>query len=90
MWSFFAEYSLLFTGQFFKLSRIKTVMILPGVYDESRMGTLCFKLQPDGLFLDDNRDYPTPHWSDIRELPYGASIIESDEGSQEASKCTIA
>lgn len=59
---------------------------LLGVYDESRMGALRFKLDAAGPFLDDNRAYPTPHWSDIRELQHGAAIIESDEDSEDAKK----
>lgn len=59
---------------------------LLGVYDESRMGALRFKLNPEGPFLDDNKAYPTPHWSDIRELQHAAAIIESDEDSEDARK----
>lgn len=59
---------------------------LLGVYDESRMGALRFKLDPHGAFLDNNRAYPTPHWSDIRELQHAASVIESDEDSEEVKK----
>ncbi len=33
---------------------------LLGVYDESRMGALRFKLDPEGPFLDNNSQYPTP------------------------------
>ncbi len=59
---------------------------LLGVYDESRMGALRFKLQKDGAFLDDNKDYPTPPWSSIRELQYSANILESGNDTQEAKK----
>lgn len=59
---------------------------LLGVFDESRMGALRFKLEKNGPFLDDNRDYPTPPWSSIRELQYGASRIESDDGDVEIQK----
>src|ERR1700744_813225 len=59
---------------------------LLGVYDESRMGALRFKLDPGGPFLDNNKAYPTPHWSNIRELQHGAAIIELDEESAEAKK----
>ncbi len=41
---------------------------LLGVYDESRMGALRFKTDPDGPFLDDNSAMPTPPWSSVREL----------------------
>ncbi|HTC00225.1 MAG TPA: HipA domain-containing protein [Ferruginibacter sp.] len=59
---------------------------LLGVYDESRMGALRFKLNPNGSFLDDNKDYPTPHWSNVRELQHGAAVLESDEENEEVRK----
>ena len=59
---------------------------LLGVHDESRMGALRFKLNPEGPFLDDNKAYPTPHWSNIRELQHAAAIIESDDDSEDAGK----
>jgi serine/threonine-protein kinase HipA len=59
---------------------------LLGVYDPSRMGALRFKLDPDGPFLDNNEEYPTPPWSSIRELQYGASQFETDSNAQEAAK----
>jgi len=59
---------------------------LLGVYDESRMGALRFKLDKDGPFLDDNQEFPTPPWSSIRELQHGISILESSENELEISK----
>jgi len=59
---------------------------LLGVYDESRMGALRFKLNPEGPFLDNNKAYPTPHWSNVRELQHGAAVIESDEDNEETKK----
>lgn len=59
---------------------------LLGVYDPSRMGALRFKLDPDGPFLDNNEEYPTPPWSSIRELQYGASQLEADSNDQEVTK----
>lgn len=59
---------------------------LLGVHDESRMGALRFKLNREGPFLDDNKAYPTPHWSNIRELQHAAAIIESDDDSEDAGK----
>src|SRR5690606_2519868 len=52
---------------------------LLGVYDECRMGALRFKTSPDGPFLDDNTDRPTPPWSSIRELQYAADRLENDD-----------
>jgi serine/threonine-protein kinase HipA len=59
---------------------------LLGVFDETRMGALRFKLEPDGPFLDDNPSYPTPPWSTIRELQQAASIVESDKESNRIKK----
>lgn len=57
-----------------------------GVYDPGRMGALRFKLDLYGPFLDDNNDYPTPPWSSIRELQFGASQLESDRDDAEVKK----
>ncbi|NBC83387.1 MAG: type II toxin-antitoxin system HipA family toxin [Bacteroidetes bacterium] len=59
---------------------------LIGVYDPSRMGALRFKLDQSGPFLDNNDEYPTPPWSSIRELQYGASQLESDVSDVEVNK----
>lgn len=59
---------------------------LLGVYDETRMGALRFKLDKNGQFLDDNHGMPTPPWSSIRELQYAAEILESDKDSATIKK----
>lgn len=59
---------------------------LLGVFDESRMGALRFKLEENGPFLDDNKEFPTPPWSSIRELQFGAEMIESDKENEEIKK----
>ncbi len=59
---------------------------LLGVYDESRMGALRFKTDPDGPFLDNNSEMPTPPWSSIRELQYAADSLEKDEDNKELKK----
>lgn len=59
---------------------------LLGVYDETRMGALRFKLDKDGPFLDDNRGMPTPPWASVRELQHAAQVLESDEYSEETKK----
>jgi len=72
-----------------KGSRAKTlhdIDFLLGVYDKSRMGALRYKLNPDGLFLDNNQEFPTPPWSSIRELQYGVGIIESSDKDSEINK----
>ncbi|MCD6543289.1 MAG: HipA domain-containing protein [Flavobacteriaceae bacterium] len=59
---------------------------LLGVYDESRMGALRFKLDQDDPFLD-NSDYaPTPPWSSIGELQEAANKFENDDEDVDAKK----
>jgi serine/threonine-protein kinase HipA len=69
-----------------KSSTLYDIDFLLGVYDESRMGAVRFKLDQDGPFLDDNQDQPTPPWASIRELQNAASMVESDEGVEEIKK----
>lgn len=49
---------------------------LLGVYDQTRMGGLRFKM--DGPFLDDSRNIPTPPWTSIRELESASLFLEDD------------
>jgi serine/threonine-protein kinase HipA len=59
---------------------------LLGVHDLCRMGALRFKKDPDGDFPDNDFSSPIPQWSSIRELQYGASLIESNENTDEVKK----
>lgn len=59
---------------------------LLGVYDESRMGALRFKTDPDGTFLDNNSEMPTPPWSSVRELQQAADSLENDGDNEEVKK----
>jgi serine/threonine-protein kinase HipA len=59
---------------------------LLGVFDESRMGALRFKLSIDGAFLDDNNNYPTPPWTSIRELQQAVVALESDKEQKDIKK----
>lgn len=43
------------------------------------MGALRFKLDPDGPFLDDNKDNPTPPITHLRELQASVKAYEEDE-----------
>lgn len=51
---------------------------LLGVYDLHRMGALRFKLDPDGEFLDNNKDYSAPPWTSIRELEHASLELEKN------------
>ncbi|MCF0072231.1 HipA domain-containing protein [Dyadobacter sp. CY261] len=67
-------------------STLYDIDFLLGVHDESRMGALRFKLDPDGPFLDNNSVSPTPPWATIRELQHRAELIESNEDTAEVRK----
>lgn len=65
--------------------KLYEVDFLLGVQDESRMGALRFKLDPEGPFLD-NAPSPIPPISSIRELQYAAEVIESDKDNEAVRK----
>lgn len=69
-----------------KPATLYDVDYLLGVYDESRMGALRFKTDPNGPFLDNNNQTPTPPWTSIRELQHAADSLENDEYNEEAKK----
>jgi len=52
---------------------------LLGVFDGHRMGALRFKLDPDGDYLDNNRNMASPPWTKLRDLEYASLQIESDD-----------
>jgi serine/threonine-protein kinase HipA len=51
---------------------------LLGVYDLHRMGALRFKLDPNGDFLDNNKDYSAPPWTSLRELEHASLELEKN------------
>lgn len=69
-----------------KARNLYDIDFLLGVYDECRMGALRFKTKPDGPFLDNNTEMPTPPWSSIRELQHAADSLEQDENNDETNK----
>ncbi len=52
---------------------------LLGVHDETRMGGLRFKLDPEGSFLDDSKNYKVPPISSVRELQEASRNVELKE-----------
>lgn len=52
---------------------------LLGVYDENRMGALRFKTDPDGPFLDNDNQNPTPPWSSLGDLQKAVDHLENDK-----------
>ena len=69
-----------------KANTLYDIDFLLGVYDESRMGALRFKLALDGDFLDNNKIRATPPWASIRALQQAAVSFEQDEQNTESKK----
>jgi len=60
---------------------------LLGVFDETRMGGLRFKLDESGPFLNDQVGMATPPWTSLRELEQACLELENDDtGLKESSK----
>ncbi|MCQ4034837.1 type II toxin-antitoxin system HipA family toxin [Kaistella montana] len=62
------------------------VDFLLGVYDETRMGALRFKLDMNGDFLDNNSEKSTPPWSTVSELQQAVVHYENDKDSDVMNK----
>jgi serine/threonine-protein kinase HipA len=62
--------------------KLHDIDYLLGVYDESRMGALRFKLDPNGPFLETGSGTSTPPWTTLGELQEAVRIIESDEDDE--------
>ena len=58
---------------------------LLGVFDESRMGALRFKLDREGPFLDFASAATAPQWTSLGELQKAVNVIESDEDDENIS-----
>ncbi|MBL7712134.1 MAG: HipA domain-containing protein [Chitinophagaceae bacterium] len=69
-----------------KAPALYDIDFLLGVYDESRMGALRFKTDPEGPFLDDSTEMPTPPWSSVRELQHAAECLEQEEDNEAVKK----
>lgn len=52
---------------------------LLGVYDETRMGGIRFKLNPDGAFLSDDKEDSVPPWATLRTLEEASRNFENDD-----------
>lgn len=51
---------------------------LLGVYDETRMGGIRFKLEEDGDFVSDDKDSAVPPWATLRTLEEASRGFEDD------------
>ncbi|MFV0182878.1 type II toxin-antitoxin system HipA family toxin [Empedobacter falsenii] len=72
-----------------KGERAKTLYdidFLLGVYDETRMGALRFRLNPEGEFLDNDAEKATPPWSTVRELQQAVEYYEKDTDYEAITK----
>lgn len=52
---------------------------LLGVYDQSRMGALRFKLVEEGAFMNSDHRLAVPPWSSLAELQHASLIIEQSD-----------
>jgi len=52
---------------------------LLGVFDGHRLGGLRFKLNPDGEFMNDQKQMATPPWTSLRELEHASLQLERED-----------
>lgn len=62
-----------------KPSKLYDSDYLLGVYDETRMGGLRFKLEAEGSFLSEDKNIPVPPWTSLRTLEEASRKFEKDE-----------
>lgn len=62
-----------------KPSKLYDSDYLLGVYDETRMGGIRFKANPDGPFLSDDKETAAPPWATLRTLEEASRNFENDE-----------
>ena len=62
-----------------KPSKLYDSDYLLGVYDETRMGGIRFKSEPEGPFLSDDKETAAPPWATLRTLEEASRNFENDE-----------
>ena len=62
-----------------KPSKLYDSDYLLGVYDETRMGGIRFKMDVDGEFLSDDKETAAPPWTSLRSLEEASRNFENDE-----------
>lgn len=62
-----------------KPSKLYDSDYLLGVYDETRMGGIRFKVNPEGPFLSDDKETAAPPWATLRKLEEASRNFENDE-----------
>ena len=63
-----------------KPSKLYDSDYLLGVYDETRMGGIRLKTDPDGPFLSADQGAAVPPWATLRTLEEASRKLESDDG----------
>jgi len=61
-----------------KPAKLNDSDFLLGVYDETRMGGIRFRLEEDGPFLSDDADAAVPPWATLRTLEEASRKFEDD------------
>ncbi len=56
---------------------------LLGVFDGHRMGGLRFKTNPDGDFLNNNKERASPPWTSLRDLEHASRQLEKDDAEKD-------
>lgn len=72
------------TGE--KPKTLYDIDFLLGIYDETRMGGLRFKLDKEGDFLNNNKEKSTPPWSTVRTLQQAVEGYENESSNQAISE----
>lgn len=62
-----------------KPKRLNESDFLIGVYDETRMGGIRFKLEENGKFLSNDKETATPPWATLRTLEEASRNFENDD-----------
>nr|WP_314634489.1 type II toxin-antitoxin system HipA family toxin [uncultured Oribacterium sp.] len=62
-----------------KPSKLYDSDYLLGVYDETRLGGIRFKLEPVGVFLSDDKETAAPPWASLRTLEEASRNFENDD-----------
>lgn len=62
-----------------KPSKLYDSDYLLGVYDETRMGGIRFKVNPEGPFLSDDKETAATPWATLRTLEEASRNFENDE-----------
>ncbi|NLE34019.1 MAG: HipA domain-containing protein [Bacteroidales bacterium] len=52
---------------------------LLGVFDSHRMGALRFKEDPEGPFMNNNKEYSSPPWTSLKELEQVSLRLEEED-----------